>query len=288
MEDRIFMRNVLRMAMVGLILLAGCSGSQSGTTPALTPGMPAGGADQPLVLQTGKVPINWTQFNGPLTGFGPSYAVVVGPDKNMWFSNNQSGLLKVTMTGTMTPVPLVYVCSGTSNCNYNSGYGITVGADNKFYMTGTNYDYNHSKYVVGQATTTGTLKVFDIPSGDYGSNAGLLKGPDGNVWLLEQAHIGKITPGGTVTEFAYPSGATSNSGSLTVGADHNIWFTESSQNIVAKIVPASGKITEFALSTSGLSCSPTGIVSAPDGNLYFNCSYSELGQMTPTGTARQF
>ncbi len=282
-----------RFALVAFLLsAAGCAGGGSHAVSS------AIGADSasvpsvsriPQVVQTGKVPINWTQFTD-IAGFSNSYAVAVGPDKNIWLGNSSGGLMQVQMSGKMKLVPLSYVCSGTSSCNYVSGYGVAIGKDNAFYLGGTNYDYNNKLYVAGVATTAGKLTVHDIPSGDYIQNGGLTLGPDGNVWFTEQAHIGKITTGGKITEYTYPSGATSNSyGDVAVGPDGNVWFTEYNNTIVGKIVPATGKITEYNLTTQGVACNPEAIVAGPDGNMYFTCNgYNDLGQITTAGVAQKF
>lgn len=66
-------------------------------------------------------------------------------------------------------------------CNFTPGYGITLGSDKKFYMSGTNYDYNTSRYTLGIATIAGTVTAYDIASSDYGANGGLPLAPDHNV-----------------------------------------------------------------------------------------------------------
>ncbi len=278
--------------VAALLFIAGCTGG--GTRGPL----PSGNNDassqaigiSPNVVQSGKVPINWTQFTDPPSGFGTAYSVAVGSDKNVWFGNTEGGLMQVQMSGKMKLVPLTYVYDGTSSTNFVSGYGIAVGKDKNFYMTGTDYDYNNDNYVIGVATTTGKLTVHDIKSDDYGGNGSLALGPDGNVWFTEQKHIAKITTSGAITEYAYPSGATSNSyGGVTAGPDGNVWFTEYNNGIVGKIVPSSGAITEYTLSTQGVSCNPEGIAAAADGKLYFACNgYNTLGQITTSGVATKF
>src|SRR5690348_8062887 len=138
------------------------------------------------VIQNGKVPINWTQFTDPASGYGSNYTAVVGSDKNLYFGNNQGGLLQVLMTGKMKLIPSSYVCSGSSTCVYVTGYGSTVGKDKNFYFTGSNFDYNNNKYTVGIMTTKGAVTVHDITSGDNAVADGLTLGPDGNVWFTEQ------------------------------------------------------------------------------------------------------
>jgi len=265
------------------VLIAGCGGMRNSVTQSPS----AGHGVNNHVVQNGKAPINWTQFNDPASGYSTNYTVVVGSDKNLWFGNSQGGLLQVQMTGKTKLVPVQYVCSGTSKCNMVTGYGATVGKDKNFYFGGTNFDYNNNKYVVAVVKTTGAITVHDITSGDYVSEGGFTLGPDGNVWFTEQQHIAKINTTGTITEIAYPSGATSNSyGSTTTGPDGNVWFTEYNNNIVAKINPTTKAITEFSLASQSLSCNPSSIVSGSDGNLYFVCNGQYLGQITTAGVAK--
>jgi len=269
-------------ALVAALTIAGCSGTHSVAS------LPGAHGVQNHVVQNGKQPINWTQFNDP-SGFGPGYSVVVGSDKNVYFGNNQGGLLQVQMTGKTKFIPLTYTCNTGSQCNFTPGYGSTVGKDKNFYFGGTNFDGMNQKYVIGVATTKGATTVHDLPSGDNISSGGLTLGPDGNVWFIEQAHIGKITTTGTVSEFAYPSGAGSNSqGDITAGPDGNLWFTEYNSNIVGNINPTTKAIKEFNLSSQGLGCNPSSIITGGDGNLYFVCSGQYLAQMTTAGVAKVY
>jgi streptogramin lyase len=271
-------KSLFLIAVAGALTLAGCSANSVGSVISGTdPGL-AGGV-KPHVLQNDKAPINWTQFSDPGSGFSNTYAFMVGPDKNMYTGNGSGGIMQITMVGKTKLIPMVYVCSGGNNCNFTPGYAATLGHDSKIYMGGTNYDYNHSLYIIGVGSTSGSLTVHDIASGDYIGNAGLLLGTDNNVWFLEQKHIAKITTGGTITEFAYPSGATSNSyGGLTNGPDGNIWFTEYNNSIVGNINPSTHTIHEYLVS----GCNPAGIVTGSDKNLYFYCN-GYIGQITTAG-----
>jgi len=278
---------IIRIAVLaaGLSLfIAGCGGAHS----IIMPTTPSGHGVNNHVIQNGKTPINWTQFNDP-QGYTANYAVVAGPDKNVWFGNGAGGLMRVQMSGKMKLFPLQYNCNGGSACTFTTSYGVTVGKDHNFYIGGTNFDQNTNKYVIGVATTQAALTVHDIPSGDFSGTGGLSLGPDGNVWFTEQSHIAKINTTGTINEFAYPSGATSNSfGSTTPGPDGNVWFTEYNNAIVGFINPSTKAITEYNLSAQGFDCPPSSIVTGSDGNLYFSCGGNLLGQITPGGVAKVF
>lgn len=268
-------------AIAALVVASGCGGASSGHPASLVPATVQ--KTNPFVrdiVQNGTVPINWTQLDGPATGFSPSYALIAS-GTDMYAGNTDGGLMQIAMTGVEKLIPLTYVYDGTSTTNYVPGYGITIGNDKRLYMGGTNYDYNHSKYTVGATTSAGKLTVYDIPSGDYIGQGGLTKGPDKNVWFVEQAHIGKVTTTGTVTEYAYPSGATSNSyGSVTSGPDGDVWFSEYDNGIVGKVVPSTGKITEYVV--SAVCGNPTSIIEGSDGNVHFACG-DYMGTITPAG-----
>ena len=270
-------------AIVITVLIAGCSGPHS---VAPSPSSPGGVHNH--VFQNNKVPINWTQFPAA-PGFGTIQSVVAGPDKNVWFGNYNGGLMQVTMAGKATLFPLTFPCNGSLQCNFNPSAGATVGKDKNMYFGGVNFDQNTNKYVIGVVTTAGVLTAHDIPSGDNNGLGGLALGPDGNVWFTEQSHIGRITTAGTIKEFLYPSGASSNQfGSVTAGPDGNVWFTENGNNIVGQINPTTFAITEFPLASQGITCNPSSIVAASDGNIYFICDGVHIGQMTKGGVARLF
>lgn len=274
-------------AVVALALASGCGGGNSAlsTSPQTVGNSPA--RVIPDVVQTGNKPINWTQFADPLSGFGITYSVVMGSDANMYVGNSQGGLMQIKMTGAEKLIAMQYSCNGAQMCSFVPGYGMVVGADKKFYMGGTNFNSATSRYVIGVATTAGgAITTHDIASSDYNGSGGFTVGPDHNVWYTEQKHIAKITTGGAITEYSYPSGATANSyGGVTTGPDGNVWFTEYNNQIVAKIVPSTGTITEY--SVSALGCNPTSIVSGGDGNLYFACS-NYMGQITTAGVSTRY
>src|SRR4029077_12133080 len=198
------MRKDLISVAAACLVLAGCGSHQAVPGPTTAGALSThGGVGGPDVVQTGKIPVKWTQFAWGSTNFPHQFnGVVTGTDKNMWYTDyNDHALIKMTMAGSPHLFPLVF--GGTNNFFPGS---IAVGGDGKFYMSGVS-----PAGVIGVATTTGSFSVKNLPSGDQGYDGGLALGPDGNVWFTEVKHIGKITPSGTVTEFAYADGNTGNS-----------------------------------------------------------------------------
>jgi len=249
------------------LALTACSSHQS--MPAPTSGGLHGVG--PNVVQTGKTPVQWSQFKWGSTSSSSQYdSIVTGSDKNVWLTDiNGQNLVQMKMTGATKVFPLTF--NGTSRF---SPANMTVGADGKFYISTTN-----SPGFIGVAKNTGTFTVTAIPSGDYGYDGGLTLGPDGNVWFTELKHIGKITPTGKVTEIAYPDGQTNNLfGSITTGSDGDIWVSEYNQPYIDDVDPLTNGVTVYSLP-----CALSGLVSAADGNLYGPCGGS-IVRITTSGS----
>jgi virginiamycin B lyase len=227
----------------------------------------------PQVIQRGKG-AQWVSFT-PRTMSDVYSAIVLGPDKNLWFVDELAGgLVRMAENGSIKEFSLSGVLTGNA-------ISMAVGADKKFYIL------DESSNVV-RVTDKGIAQSIPIPSGDSTSLDGLALGPDGNIWFAEFNHIGKITPAGKITEFPYPNGFSSNqTGGVTTGSDGNVWFAQSTGNAIGRIVPSTGEITMFTISDS---CSPAPVVLANDGNVWFVCLTTSplLGQVTPSGKITTF
>jgi virginiamycin B lyase len=144
-------------------------------------------------------------------------------------------------------------------------------------------------------------------SGGDGSSVGIVTGPDGCLWFIENGcvandcvgtKLGRITPAGQLMEFATrtkgrPSG-------IAVGPDGNLWITESSDGYdpittVAK-VDLGGHFTEYS-STEYIGATPASIVLGPDRNLWFAlqggsagqiCGFSAIGRATASGVVTSY
>jgi len=253
------MRNaVLLASCLSLIVLWGCA-SHATLAPGASRYPQSKSGPGHDVKQGGPKPITWVQLPSSrvdLTG------LVVGPDKNLWFpSVGNEGLATMTMTGAVTEFPLT--CFG----NF-----LTVGADGNFYSACTSA-------FISQVTPSGVEHDFPIPSGDSGFSNDITTGPDGNVWFTEGAHVAVITPTGNITEYLYPSFTVGNmNNGITTGPDGKMWFIDSGQYIDS-IDPVSRVIVQ-----RNAACGPAeSIVSAPDGNLYYDCPNGKLIQLMTTG-----
>jgi streptogramin lyase len=138
----------------------------------------------PQVVQKGKG-AQWVGF-APHT-LGALYsAIVLGPDANVWFiDENAASLVRMTVNGSIKEFSLSGVITGNA-------VSMAVGSDKNFYIL------DESTNII-RVTEGGKAQAFAIPSGDKTSIDGLALGPDGNVWFAEFSHIAKITPSGKIT-----------------------------------------------------------------------------------------
>ena len=100
--------------------------------------------------------------------------------------------------------------------------------------------------------------------------------------------IGRIASDGSLTEFSLPArpgvSGPSEPKDITVGPDGNLWFVEEAASRIGRI-DTTGDITEFPLAPGR---KPAGIVSAPDGALWFTEAAGSIGRITTTGEVTEF
>jgi streptogramin lyase len=262
------MRTRFLMSGCLALLVTGCASHQAVPLPGSLH------AGSPSVVQTGKQPIQWTQFLwGGSTTVDDDTRIITGPDGRMWYSDaNGSQIIRMSMSGARKLFPLSY--NGGTLFNPEQ---MTVGADGNFYILPFGVP------LVGVVTTSGVLTTFPVPSGDVSYLNGITKGPDGNVWFVEQKHVAKITPSGVITEYPFASGDTTNSqGAITTGSDGNLWVTEPANTLLTQVNPTTGAMTSVNIGCQGYS-----VVSAADKNLWVNCSF-DLARVTTGGAVTTF
>jgi streptogramin lyase len=143
------------------------------------------------------------------------------------------------------------------------------------------------------ADPAGTMVEFDVPTPSAFPSVTTPGPPDAdnirNVWFSETSgnKIGEITADGTITEVDVPTAGSLPIG-VTTGPDSNIWFTENGGNKIAKLIPATGVITEFS---SGITAGAglTLITPGPDGNLWFcEQAQAKVARITLEGVVTEF
>src|SRR4051794_30787202 len=94
----------------------------------------------------------------------------------------------------------------------------------------------------------------------------------------------------TITELP-PLAAGSGPEGIAAGPDGNVWFVETRPSRFGRVVPSTGKITDFSTG-SGISPNslPAEITPGPDGGLWFTEEApSRIGRIDPrTATAKEF
>jgi virginiamycin B lyase len=201
---------------------------------------------------------------------------------------------------------------------------IAAGPDGNLWFTEHRYSLASHTGVdgkIGRITPAGAIREFPLP--DTRNEPDLIAaGPDGNLWFTDYPYdstnetydggaIGRISPTGTFQEFSLPKSGISLGG-IAAGPDRNVWFIEEKLELqtdtyvsdtIGRITPA-GVIREYPLpEPSGRSI---GIVSGPDGNLWFatvtvhysadanpvtsspDYVTSAIWRITPTGTFQEF
>ena len=133
----------------------------------------------------------------------------------------------------------------------------------------------------------GTITEYNAPGGVGCLPAGIVAGPDGNLWFNEfnTNKVVKATTSGVFTEYTIPTANTSPLG-ITVGPDGNLWFTERGANKVAKVT-TSGAFTEYNITTA--SSGASNITAGPDGNLWFvETNIDKVAKVTTGGVVTEY
>ncbi len=207
------------------------------------------------------IPLNYSILN----------RVIVGPDGDLWFGDNQNN--QIDVMNTSSQIIATYPVSG-------GAYSMAVGSDGNIWFT------NPVNNTIGKITPTGTVSTYLIPTSNS-QPMDITLGPNGNLWFTEYGgnKIGTITTSGVITEYSIPTSG-SEPVSITSGPDGNLWFTEVNSSQIGKISP-SGTITEYPTPTS--SSGPWDITTGPDGNLWFTENgASNIAKITTSGAITEY
>ncbi len=226
-----------------------------------------------------------TEYKVSASNNGPA-GITTGPDGALWIAEATNFIARIdpkTKAVTTYQTPL-----------FTRQAGIASGSDGGLWFT----QWLSSQ--VGRIDPT----THDIT--EYGSpvfaGAGITSGPDGALWyagnglgVIGRIDLSKTPP--DITEYPTP---TANSGpiGITTGPDGALWFTETGNftfnnnklnffsgffgaNQIGRIDPTTHVITEYPVPTA--SSSPFGIVTGPDGALWFTeATANQIGRIDPT------
>jgi virginiamycin B lyase len=244
-----------------------------------------------------------TQFADPNTAEDNISLITLGPDGNIWFTDNgtasQGGELgRLTPAGqiTMFTIPRF-------DGDRVLPQALAAGPDGNLWFTAFTAVTTRTlgPSLVGQVIpATGAVTEFATPTagatpGGIGTGfpIGLAAGSDGNLWFTEinLPGIARVTPSGQITEFKTPEAVGAGP---VLGSDGDLYFatfTASGTGAIGRITP-SGQITQFAdpnTAEDNISL----ITLGPDGNIWFTDNGTasqggELGRLTPAGQITMF
>jgi streptogramin lyase len=275
---------------------------------------------QSITLRAGPKVIH--EYALPTQNSGALYAIVAGPDGNLWGGeSNSSKAYKMTTAGVATEYTTPTANAGP--------WGFTAGSDGNLWFSEFD-NSNVAKIVPG----TGVITEYALPQGGSGpswiasapdnriwvveyycsvnSLAVFSPGPSptfaqysipqscsapyfltfdgsGNIWFAEAYYSHDVqyaTPGGSFPLGSPPSLSVAASGETT-GSDGNIWLTEGNSNMLARITVPGDVLTEFPLTSIGGSAgaNPTSIITGLDGNLWFTePGINAIARVTPGNT----
>ncbi len=205
--------------------------------------------------------------------------ITVGPDNNVWFTEQSSGKIgQITPAGTITEFD-VPTAAGEPT-------GITAGPDSNLWFT------EQAGNKIGRITPAGVITEFSGLTAASAPTA-IAPGSDGNLWFTEPGSnkIGQVrmaflgAPNFLFNQFSLPT-ASSSPQSIVGGPDGNLWFTEKSAGKIGRATVLAS-FTEFALPVPG--SEPDTIASGPDGNLWFTeFAGNRIGRMTTSGSLTEF
>jgi len=227
--------------------------------------------------------------SGPVNTAADFYAhsIAAGPDGALWMTHLlPSRILRMTMSGSVTEFD---VLPGVGPS------GITVGPDQHIW-----FGVGSPPSGIGRISASG--EVMEQPLNLFNARlAGLISGPDGNVWFTEAAFglegdpgftaVGKVSPGEQITTYLLPYG-TSATG-IIVSAEGNLWFIFK-EFFLQTSRPNAG-IQRINLDGSGrgivASLDPDRAVSltlGPDGNAWITLKSSAVGKVTSSGVVTKY
>lgn len=179
--------------------------------------------------------------------------------------------------------------------------GLAAGGDGSVWFT------DSVAGLIGHLGADGSVARYRLPSGS--TPGAIAPGPDGNYWFVDPRvdwrdttvpggrstgapAVGRITPSGQVDVFPLPTAEQNRMGGpgvgslpydIVTGPDDAMWVTESGADKIAR-VSLDGTITEFDVpSRSVMHAHLGGIVSGPDGALWFQQALrNSLGRYDPT------
>jgi len=210
--------------------------------------------------------------------------LAAGGDGSLWFPEMGTGhVANLTAEGVL----IDYAIPGAAAL----GEAIAAGPDGRIWVVGFGLDGKVHVWALsrsGVAADVATLS--DRPLVLSFLPSSLASGPDRNVWIANLAEIDRVSPNGQIARFPIADGAIASS--IAAGPDGNLWFVAAlgafgSGGQGVWRVAATGAMTRVLDETSSGISTPTSIIAASDGRLWFaDNGYSELVAVSTSPVAR--
>jgi streptogramin lyase len=155
-----------------------------------------------------------TDFSDGITPGAKPFAIVTGPDGNLWFTESGTGRIgRITPSGTVTE----FSAGITPGAKLGE---IAAGPDGNLWFTEPNTNG------IGRITPNGVVTEFTAGLGTA-QPFGITLGPDNNLWFTDQAsnRVGRVTPQGAVTLYADRFDPKFLPYGITTGPDGLLWVT---------------------------------------------------------------
>ncbi len=216
---------------------------------------------QQIITSTNSVPTPNSEPEG----------ITIGPDANVWFTENLTGKI-----GRLVPATGVITEFSTPDGPGNLPWDIISGPDGALWYTDTTNSY------IGRLTTEGAFtNLYPTLTPDAGPRR-LAIGSDGALWFTEYlvSKIGRMTLDGDMIEYTVPTPNSEPSG-ITSGPDGAIWFNENTGNQIVRVTTDGVFTNAYPLPTKDSILGQ--IHTGPDGNLWVTENASnKVGRLNPT------
>lgn len=177
----------------------------------------------------------------------PPWVILGGPDGGTWVLTF-TGMVRLDAGGTTTFLP-VTAPPGDAN-------DVTLGPDGAFWVA----EFGGA---IERVPLHGAPLRFPVD----GHPQRIAAGADGALWFLDDAGlVRRMTTSGQTRTYFSVGGRFTEADAIAAGADGAMWLTNGGANELVRIAP-DGAVTRFPAPAAG--DSPSGIVAAPDGTLYF-------------------
>lgn len=195
----------------------------------------------------------------PLEGSEP-YGICTGPDSNLWVTDLNGFVWKVTTGGVAVSYELTNA----------EPYGICNGPDGNLWVADLNG-------FVWKVTTSGVATAYPLTGA---SPYGICTNPDGNLWVTDTTgKVWKVTTGGVGTSYTLTA---SEPQGICTGSDNNLWVADLNGKVWK--VTILGVPTSFTLTNS----SPEGICSGSDSNLWVADLNGKVWKVTTAGVTTSY